>query len=762
MASPLLSKRLLPWRLAVTLLAAINIAAVVFIFLHIDFNNAPELYFPSDAPSVKLDQSLRKEFPSDEFLIGAFAGEDLYSGKVLTALNQVAKQMEKHPLVDRVFSVTNVDHIAATEDGFAVEVLIDTKRLAASTPAQHRARIIADRFAPGLIAAKDGSALAILVRPKDLSQSRQRESIEHAFHQAVKAAGLEQHLVSLAGPIALDTAQLRSMLADSLVLIPLTMIIGIALLAWVVGRVVPVVIGAIAMSTVVTTSVAALTAIGQPYTLVSAMIPPLLAAYTIATLLHLYASLFRARQARLHRPRRVIRAVQDVHTAALFNVLTTGAGMASLVLTPIPPVQVFGLTGAIGTLAVYLVVFHLIPPLLAQWDRGPWPKHGGGFRWTKKIAYTLASFAMRRAGATLAIAAVGVVAVIPLLMKVQVESDLLKFFPEKHRLTQSTQFVESRFSGVINLEIVMDGTGRDSLKDINRLLAIKDFQRWAETQPHIDRTVSMMDVIEEMNWAFHGEDAQYRSLPDNNKLLSQLLLVYDGKDLHELVNREYQRTRILLNVNAHGANAIGKVIGKIKERLESHPIPGVKWDIAGYGRLFSDQEDLLVIGQVKSFLGAFVQIFILLVILWRSFIAAGICLIPNLAPLYFIFAVMGATGISLDMATCLIAGVVLGITVDDTIHLYHSYLHRLRQGASPVFALARSFEASGRAVIAVSIVLVAQFTLLTASQFQPTADFGLLAAIGLLAGQLFELLLLPALIVVWNRYAPPKPITARS
>ena len=151
------------------------------------------------------------------------------------------------------------------------------------------------------------------------------------------------------------------------------------------------------------------------------------------------------------------------------------------------------------------------------------------------------------------------------------------------------------------------------------------------------------------------------------------------------------------------------------------------------------------------------QIFLLLLFLWRSFTASVIVLLPNLAPLYFIFVLMGLVGIPLDMATALIAGVVLGITVDDTIHLYHSYLRRRREGRGWVFALARSFEASGRAVVAISILLVAQFALLTTSEFQPTADFGLLASVGLLSGQIFELLLLPALIVAWNQWSARSP-----
>ena len=111
----------------------------------------------------------------------------------------------------------------------------------------------------------------------------------------------------------------------------------------------------------------------------------------------------------------------------------------------------------------------------------------------------------------------------------------------------------------------------------------------------------------------------------------------------------------------------------------------------------------------------------------------------------------------------MIASVVLGITVDDTIHLYHGYQHRLRAGMTPVFAIARSFESSGRAVMAVSLLLVVQFGLLTASDFIPTANFGLMTAVGLFSGQLFELLLLPALLLLKDGRKKPlkvQPVVA--
>ena len=349
----------------------------------------------------------------------------------------------------------------------------------------------------------------------------------------------------------------------------------------------------------------------------------------------------------------------------------------------------------------------------------------------------------------------------PLIARVEVESDLLKFFADDHPLTMSTKRIEDKLSGVTTLEVVATAERRDGLKSVAVLEKLKELQTWIESLPEVDRVVSMMDVVEEMHWAFNAEDPSARRLPASDALLSQLLLIYDGKDLHELVNREFQRTRLLLNLDVHGANATSRVMEQIRARFDQTPVPGVTFDLAGWGRLFADQEDLLVEGQIYSFLGAFGQILIILTVLWRSVGAAVLCLIPNVAPLYFIFVVMGATGTWLNMATVIIAGVVLGITVDDTIHLYHGYLHRRGLGVSPVVAMARSFEASGRAVISISVLLIAQFALLGASRYEPTADFGLLSATGLLAGQVFELVLLPALIALRYGVRRSGPVRAR-
>jgi hypothetical protein len=143
-----------------------------------------------------------------------------------------------------------------------------------------------------------------------------------------------------------------------------------------------------------------------------------------------------------------------------------------------------------------------------------------------------------------------------------------------------------------------------------------------------------------------------------------------------------------------------------------------------------------------------------MLILWRSLGDTLLCMIPNISPILLIFIVMGFTGIWLDMATAMIASVAVGIAVDDTIHVYHGYSSRMKAGSRPVQALARTYRQAGRAVMTTTIILSAQFMILTVSLFQPTTHFGLLTSIGLWAALIFDLLLLPSILILLARFKP--------
>ncbi|MBK9684440.1 MAG: (2Fe-2S) ferredoxin domain-containing protein, partial [Betaproteobacteria bacterium] len=67
---------------------------------------------------------------------------------------------------------------------------------------------------------------------------------------------------------------------------------------------------------------------------------------------------------------------------------------------------------------------------------------------------------------------------------------------------------------------------------------------------------------------------------------------------------------------------------------------------------------------------------------------------------------------------------------------------------APMFAILRSFDSAAAPCSRPPTVLIAQFGLLALSDFVPTSNFGLMTATGLLSGLIFELLMLPPLLLL--------------
>lgn len=751
--------RNLPWRLYLSLTFLVLFSVLPSaLLLKLNIDNSPSVYFPKDEPAVVIDSELRSRFPNDQVFVLVFQGVALFSDGFLSAYDELAKALRKLELVDDVVSVTTQDHIRGSDDAFIVERLIDVRKLAESSPQERIDRVTGDRFSRGALVSKDATALAMVVIPGKSGNSLERLQLERDILAAVDHARLGGYLKAVAGWVPVDVAELRSMLSDNSVFIPATVITGLFLVWWLFRRWLAVVLAGVAISVVVDTTVAIFVLLDQPFTLISSIIAPMLSALTVAALVHLFNALYQASQRGYSGRDRVERAIREVDRPALFAALTTVAGLASLGTSPIVPIKVFGLISACGVGFIYLVVYRVLPNVFTRWDRKPWPRVKGGLSAMDAVVRSISHFGMRRPALVLILLFSALGVGIPQLWQIRVETNFQEYFPIDHKVRRDTRFVDENFVGTMPLEVTFATNKRDGLIDHAKLEKIREFQKWVETLPQVDRTFSMVDFIEEMNWAFNAEKPAFRALPTDTQLISQYLLVYDGEDLYDFVDRDYQHSHVALNLNIHSANEIAAVMDQIRGYLSDHIGDELQWEIAGAGRLFADMEELLVVGQVYSLWGALVLIFVFMLILWRSAWEAALCMIPNLSPILLIFVVMGFFGIWLDMATAMIASVAVGIAVDDTIHVFHGFRHRISQGATPIIALARSYREAGRAVVVTTIILSAQFLILVWSDFVPTRNFGLLTTVGLVSALLFDLLLLPALLIVF--YGEKSPVAA--
>ena len=112
---------------------------------------------------------------------------------------------------------------------------------------------------------------------------------------------------------------------------------------------------------------------------------------------------------------------------------------------------------------------------------------------------------------------------------------------------------------------------------------------------------------------------------------------------------------------------------------------------------------------------------------------------------------MGAWGIYLDIGTAMVAAVVLGIAIDDTVHLLVQYRRRRHAGLGPVDSIDEAVIHVGRAVVTTSVALAAGFFVLTLSSWASVASFGFLSGLAILGAMVADLFVLPALVLVIAR-----------
>ena len=89
--------------------------------------------------------------------------------------------------------------------------------------------------------------------------------------------------------------------------------------------------------------------------------------------------------------------------------------------------------------------------------------------------------------------------------------------------------------------------------------------------------------------------------------------------------------------------------------------------------LLNDASDAVAASQSSSLAIALITIYLMMVVLFRSFSTGLLALIPNLLPIVFYFGFLGWSGTALDITTSLVASAVLGLAVDNAVHMIRRY-----------------------------------------------------------------------------------------
>ena len=217
-----------------------------------------------------------------------------------------------------------------------------------------------------------------------------------------------------------------------------------------------------------------------------------------------------------------------------------------------------------------------------------------------------------------------------------------------------------------------------------------------------------------------------------------------GADVSRFTDSSFRSTLLPVRGRAVASADLNALSDRIQQHLQRLP-PGLHGYVTGSSYLIARTLDDVTRGQLLSLVWSLVPIFAVLVWMLRSIRVAALALIPNVLPTLIFFGVLGWSGVPLNLTTRLIAAIVDGIAVDDTIHLLLRLRNAARTTTNGHAALGVALREVMRPVTFTTAGLALGFATLSGSELVSQSDLGRLAAMTIGIAWVLEFAFTPAL-----------------
>ena len=503
--------------------------------------------------------------------------------------------------------------------------------------------------------------------------------------------------------------------------------------------------------------------LGMSYTSMLALTFMLVLAVGIASCVHVLSAytLF-SREGKDH-ARAMALAYRKTGMPILLTSVTTMLGMLALTLSDMPIITVFGITSAIAVAFAFLLIFGLLPVLLDFWHPKLRKENDPACEGKKPLVNLqpllarIADFTEARAK-TIVIAYLAVFALLIYgAFDLEIDTNFSKLAREGAPIQVAMELVDDDMMGSMNLEVLITTARADALKDPRLLQAISALQTHVANNysDKVIKTFSLADIVEDTNQVMHNNDPAFHVVPDNAQLTAQLLYLFNNAnpaDRRDVVSDDYSASHISFMLKNAGTNEYTAFIDNLESDFErifgelKTDYPDLSLQTTGTFYLMMELMDHVAWTQLKSFSFALIIITLVMILTLGSPQAGLISMIPNLLPAVFTFGIMGWFGIPLDTDTLIVAPIIIGIAVDDTIHFLTHYRYTWIEHGDVGIAVRQTLREVGQAVAFTSLILGLGFAVLGFAGYLGLAKPGIFGALAIMVALLSDLLFLPALM----------------
>ncbi|MGB1283443.1 MAG: efflux RND transporter permease subunit [Polaribacter sp.] len=505
--------------------------------------------------------------------------------------------------------------------------------------------------------------------------------------------------------------------------------------------------------------------LGYEITILTALIPPLIIVIGVPNAVFLINKYQQEVKKHGNQAKSLQRVISKVGNATLMTNITTASGFATFVFVKSKLLQEFGVLASINIISIFILAL-LIIPIIYSFMPLPKKKHLNHLekKWIENVVDWMETTVKNRKitiyFSTVIVIILGIIGV----YQIRVSGSLIEDMPKGEEFYKDIKFFENEFGGIMPLEIFIDTKKKKGVLKLSTLKKMDKLNEAIETFPELSKPVSVVNLIKYSKQAFYRGIPKYYQLPTAQEQSSIFSYTKNSDSnaamLKSFVDSTGRYARITTFMKDIGTDKMDI----IQERLQAvikKEFPEEKYTVSVTGKalIFIKGTNYLIKNLVISLSLAIVLIALFMAWMFRSPQMILISLIPNMLPLLITAGLMGFFDIPIKPSTILVFSIAFGISVDDTIHFLAKYRQELianRWRIKPsVYAALRE---TGVSMFYTSIVLFFGFLVFTISSFGGTIALGGLVSITLLLAMVSNLLLLPSLLLTFEKKIANKKV----
>ncbi|MGD8500106.1 MAG: MMPL family transporter [Phycisphaerales bacterium] len=356
---------------------------------------------------------------------------------------------------------STVDHIGQGGPGVVkFEWLMRAPPATLAEALQIRDKAMSNPMLKGTVISEDGKAVCLYLplTSKDLSHDVYKKLTEK---MATFEGDEEYHITGL--PVAEDTFGYE-MFTQMAVSAPLAMLVIFILMLLFFRKLVLVISPMIVAMVSVISTMGLLIGLGYPVHIMSSMIPIFLMPIAVVDSVHILSEFFDLYTKQKGRKETTLEVMGHLFMPMLYTSLTSAAGFASLALTPIPPVQVFGVFVAVGIMIAWGCTITFVPAYIMMIKESSLENFGSSNTQAERqspLGRLLSAggrLTYTKAKPILIVILIGVAVAIYGITRIEINDNPVKWFSKSHPIRRADIELNDHFSGTYMAYLVLGPT----------------------------------------------------------------------------------------------------------------------------------------------------------------------------------------------------------------------------------------------------------------------------------------------------------------